>query len=377
MRLALPSDAELMAACVAIGAAQTAIVLRFLARRVAASRAPLPARCPPAAVIVPCKGDFPGLAENLAAFASQRYPGEYELVLVAASESDSALAAMRACPGARALVSGAVPTRSSEKCLNIVHGAARARPGVELLVFADSDLRPHPDWLRELAAESEPGVVMTTAALPPLELRGWRETLRLLWIGHGIPYLDLLGCPVGHSLAVRRESYDALGLAERWSRSVYEDLSLLSLPSPRVRFSPRALVLSAEQDGAANAARVFDRWMTAFRHYAPRVWAPGALLTAFKLYVLTRLWDSAPLAAAWFAADAVPLALLFAGYRLAFGRGGAPAAALAAAAAACAPLLLLLHARNFIVSALSSRIVWSGYSYRFLRGGGVGVSAAD
>ncbi|MEO0587963.1 MAG: glycosyltransferase family 2 protein, partial [Planctomycetota bacterium] len=143
---------------------------------------------PPAAIIVPCKGADPQLADNLAAILRQSYPAPYRLVLVAQSSDDpavpiieSAIAAANNDPAAAPadlLISGDAPPNQGQKVHNQLvalrhlgldqltnqhpqaeaeqsagSGSSTASPSLTpdtALVFADSDAVPGPDWLANL-----------------------------------------------------------------------------------------------------------------------------------------------------------------------------------------------------------------------------------
>ena len=105
--------------------------------------------CPPATVIVPVKGDDPGLRENLAALAAQDYP-DYELIVVAQCAADIPAGVL---PSARAHRAGARRgTRHRRKVLNLRTAVRFARKDSLLFAFADSDGRVSRNWLRALAA---------------------------------------------------------------------------------------------------------------------------------------------------------------------------------------------------------------------------------
>ncbi|MEM6332692.1 MAG: glycosyltransferase family 2 protein [Planctomycetota bacterium] len=144
---------------------------------------------PPAAIIVPCKGADPQLADNLAAILRQNYPAPYRLVLVAQSPDDpavpiieSAIAAAANDPAAapaELLISGDAPPNQGQKVHNQLIALRHlgldqlAKPETQVeakqsaasdtpttnnapltpdtaLVFADSDAVPGPDWLANL-----------------------------------------------------------------------------------------------------------------------------------------------------------------------------------------------------------------------------------
>ena len=136
-----------------LGALHSLSYTRYLDRQL--SRTP-PAWMPPASVIVPCKGTDFELQENVEAILDQEFE-DYEVIVVTATESDPSLGALRRAarkfPGRRVkfVVSG-LSNQRGEKVHNLLRALERVDPASQVLVFADSDGRPHRHWLRDLLA---------------------------------------------------------------------------------------------------------------------------------------------------------------------------------------------------------------------------------
>lgn len=364
--------------CLGLGVVQLAFTARFLARLRSGLRRPLPESCPRAVLLVPCAGAGPGLRENVLSVLEQDYPGRLEVLFVTPSEADPAYAAIRSAlaahPGgarARLLASGLRPERSSGKIADLLFALGHLPPEAELLLFADGDVRLPRQWARALAGGlGDPAAGAATAVMlyVPARLGLW-SLLRLAWTAWGMPYLEWLGVPAGHSLALSRRDFERLGVAGLWSRSLMEDLSLGALlrrSGLRVRFCPRALPVSAEGCSAGELFAVFNRWVAMFRVYDKRVWVQGALVTAAKAAFLGwalaapgRRW---PLLALLFGMDAANLLVLLGGLSAALPgrlpRLYAPLAALAA------PLLQAVFLVNFLASLGSRRFAWGPRVYR-------------
>src|SRR2546421_12495152 len=127
-------------------------------------RLALGAFLPSVAVILPVRGLDVGFDENVRALLSQVYP-RYRLVVVADDSADPALLRIQSIArefphvDVATILSDPSPLRGKVNALR--SALAHLRPEDEVVVFADSDIRPGPDWLREVVeaiAESSFGV---------------------------------------------------------------------------------------------------------------------------------------------------------------------------------------------------------------------------
>ncbi len=351
-----------MVAAGGLAAIQFAAALRFFLRQ--RRRLPaLPEPPPPLAIVVAYKGGSAGLAEHAAALLAQDYPGPVEWLLTVGEAGDPARATLESAAagrkGAKVVVAGEAPSRSSAKAVNLLAGVAAASPDARVFLFADADLRVGRDWASLMVAGlQQEGAVLSTSVMLSLG-GGFASRLRLSWMAFGLPWFEPMGLAAGQSLAVRRSDFEALGAAELWRGSVSEDLALCARARERggrVSLVMAAAPVSLEDGGAREALSQFNRWMTLFRFYRPDVWALGFAVTAVKLGALVqacqRPWCG-PLAAVVLGGD---FAFLLAALVAAGGRG--------VGAAALAPLLLPVLALNYLASSFYREIVWSGWSYR-------------
>jgi len=374
-----PSD--LYCAATAIAVAQLYSDFKFwrLLRREVASPPPGPAKALPATLIIPCKGAGEGFDANVRALLDQDYPGELELLFVTPSESDPAFArlkdALSGNPRARVLASGAVPTRSSGKIVDLFFALDRAAPGSEVLLFADADIRVPRTWSRDMAAAlDDPEVVIATSALLYVpERKGLWNFLRLVWMGIGVPYAVHMECVTGQSIAMRRKDFSDLGVRSIWERSLMEDMALAAAArgwSRKIRFVGRAMPVATDGCGAREFFGVFNKWMRCFRVYDFRFWSMGALLILAKIWILT--WGvrhPEPWLLAYFAAaESLNLYVVFWTYsRLLPDRftGIHPAYRnFPLLASLCWPALLVIWVVNWMSSMWSNDIHWGGVHYR-------------
>lgn len=225
---------------------------RYLDREL--SRTP-PAWMPPASVIVPCKGGDFELQENVEAILDQDFQ-DYEVIFVTATEADSSLESLRRAarrfPGRRVkfVVSG-FSDRRGEKVHSLMRALEEVDPATRVLVFADSDGRPHRHWLRDLLAPlRDPETGASTGYrwyfprrgnLPSLLRAIWNSSVATLLGEHGRNFAW------GGSMAIRRSTFAAVDVPAYWEHSVSDDYSLaeaVRAAGLRIHYQPRCLVAS-------------------------------------------------------------------------------------------------------------------------------------
>jgi cellulose synthase/poly-beta-1,6-N-acetylglucosamine synthase-like glycosyltransferase len=250
--------------------------------------APRPFYMPPASVFVPCRGVDKGLRWNLAALFRQHYP-DYELVFVSDRADDEGLEIARelarelegeSVARARFVVAGRA-TDSGQKVHNLRAAVAEADAASEVFVFVDTDARTRPDWLRSLVAPlGDEGAGAATGYRWFLPVRGGLATyLRSVW---NASVASALGADTrrnfcwGGSTAVRRETFERLGVAERWRGAVSDDYALtraLQGAGLPIRFVPACLTASLEDCSFGEMMEFTTRQLKITRVYAPHLWA--------------------------------------------------------------------------------------------------------
>ncbi len=190
---------------------------------------------PGCAIIVPCKGTPKGLEENIRAFCRVEYP-KYELVLAVESNDDPAVPvlqkAIEGYDNASIVVAG-YTKGCAQKNYNLL-AALKKTNNPEVYVFADADIRPSGEWLRELLVPlSDPKLSATTGFR-------WLKAEKH-GLGHyqhanvnaffltlfGFVSLFRMGSILwGGSMAIRRKDFEEFGIAEKWSRTAVDDFSM-------------------------------------------------------------------------------------------------------------------------------------------------------
>lgn len=249
----------------------------YVAARLAEVPAPdIEKALPPATVIVPVKGPDPGLRENLAALAAQDYP-DYELIVVAHRAADIPAGVL---PGrTHVVLAHADEPGTGQKVLNLRTAVRFARKDSLLFAFADSDGRVSRTWLRALAAPlADPRAGASTgyrwyAPEPP----AFWSLMRSVWdavIGGTFgPGPNAFAW--GGSMAIRRDTFQAVRVPDFWRDTVSDDYALSQAvrhAGLEIVFAPGAVAVST---GGASG-REFLAWarrqLTITRVYRPRLW---------------------------------------------------------------------------------------------------------
>ena len=354
---------------------------RFASR--AGGETTLSAYRPSVALLVPCCGAEPGLAENLRALTCQRYP-RLTIVFVLEDASDAAFSIVREIVSglrtpSRVVLAG--PARSSGQKVHNLGAAVRETPEAEVLAFADSDIRPDEGWLARLVGPLErTGVGVATGYRFYLPERGsFASLLRSAW-NAGV--LTLLGdhdhnFAWGGSMALRRETFFRAGVPEAWQGALSDDYALthaVRRAGLRVEFVPSCLVASEGPVGLAEVLRWCGWQMAITRVYWPNLWRiAGASQVAFVAFLLVALVmalrghvPAAVLLAVVLSLGAVTSDIRRRAIEQLAPRFEARLRSYRRLYPLLVPLAGLLTVYGFARSALSRRIVWRGKAYHMI-----------
>src|SRR5436189_4406479 len=235
------------------------IRLRGHVRR--AMRLAFGAYLPPVVVILPVRGLDEGFDDNVRAILSQAYP-RFRILVVADDPAEPA--AVRAHDFAREFPRIPVTLILSEPAtvpgkVNALRSAlSHVSSEDEVVVFADSDIRPAPDWLRQLVqplADSTVGVATGFRWYVPPRPTFW-SLVRAEWnaVSANVLFDPRRAFAWGGSCAVRRDDLVKLSLADRWRDVLSDDLVLTRAVRDaglKIAYAPAALVPTFE--GATRA----------------------------------------------------------------------------------------------------------------------------
>ena len=266
--------------------------VRFRGRVRRALRVSLGAFLPPAVLLLPVRGLDEGFDENVRAILRQSYPA-YRIVVIGDREDEPALARLRevARDTLRVPVSSLVadPEGLGGK-VNALRTALRGLgSGDEVVVFVDADIRPGPDWLRQLVqplADVTVGVSTSFRWYVPARSTFW-SVLRSEWNAVSANVLFDPGRTYawGGSCAVRAEHLPQLRLEERWRSVLSDDLVLTRAVREaglKIAYAPAALVPTVEDATRRACVDWCLRQMTMAVLYFPRLRAYAA--SAFAVF---------------------------------------------------------------------------------------------
>ena len=244
-------------------------------------RAPERSYLPPVTLLVPCCGLDAGLADNLRAIVLQDYP-DLRVVFIVENEADRAVPVIQSVMAGEKRVTRLVVAGPARGRGQKVHNLLTAVATIEddcVLAFADSDIRPAPDWLVHLVEpldRVEVGVATGYRFYVP-ERGNFASFLRSAW-NAGV--LTLLGdhdhnFAWGGSMAIKRSTFREAGVADAWKGVLSDDYALthaVRRAGLRIEFVPRCVVASVGPVGLTEVLSWCTRQMAITRVYWPNLW---------------------------------------------------------------------------------------------------------
>jgi ceramide glucosyltransferase len=239
---------------------------------------------PFATVVVPCKGIDEGLADNLTAILTQKYPA-FEVIFVIDSENEPALDVIKSVIGS----GSETPTKtviaprsvnSAQKVENLREAVLHAAEESEVFVFVDSDTRPRNDWLLHLIAPlKDRSVGAATGYRWFISKHGdFASEMLSVWnasIASALgPDRNRNFC-WGGSTAIRRETFERIGMRDRWIGTLSDDFAVTRAVSEAglsICFVPQALTASIGNCSLRGLFEFTNRQMKITRVYMPHLW---------------------------------------------------------------------------------------------------------
>jgi hypothetical protein len=250
------------------------------------------ATTPRAAVIVAVKGHDPEFDECLKRLFAQDYPA-YRMIFAVESERDPAVAAIepyrRGAPERATVVVAGLAEREGQKTTNLLAAVARLAADDEMLVFADADIWPEPDWLRRLIAPVVEGQAEIATSFSWMLVKdGKLSSLVLAGMGASvatIPRLPLLNGVWGGSVALRQQHFHDLDMTRHWRGTLSDDLHLTNIAQAagdRIAV-PRELLLrtAINTKGFGDVITGARRWYMLVRVHLPVAYGATVLALSF------------------------------------------------------------------------------------------------
>src|SRR5207253_1798166 len=226
---------------------------------------------PPVVVILPVRGLDEGLDVKVRAMLAQVYP-RFRVLVVADDPAEPAAARARdlarefpRIPVALILSEpAAVPGKVNALRSALSHVSSED----EIVVFADSDIRPPTDWLRQLVqplADSTVGVATGFRWYVPPRPTFW-SLVRAEWnaVSANVLFDPRRAFAWGGSCAVRRDDLVKLSLADRWRNVLSDDLVLTRAVRDaglKIAYAPAALVPTCGGGDGRACLQLCVRWV--------------------------------------------------------------------------------------------------------------------
>jgi glycosyltransferase involved in cell wall biosynthesis len=291
-------------ALIAVGAVHLGFAILLAIRLKPQSAASVDDRVlPRAAVILSLRGHDRALGACLAGLFHQDYP-DYRVEIVVNSDRDpaweavlSAIATSRS-HHVRVQTLHAPGQTCSLKCSALVQAVRALDESHEVLAFIDADVIPHPTWLRELVAPLLDARVGATTGnrwyAGPRRMFG--SQARAAWNASAVSQMSLFRMPWGGTLALRRATFDAAGLVDKWLRSFNDDIVLgesIRRLGLEILFVPSLLMIEHEESPLQNVRAFVFRELMHLKFYLP-AWPAVA-----GFGILTTLLAPASMACLW------------------------------------------------------------------------------
>jgi len=189
---------------------------------------------PRCSVILPCKGFNETLETNIRSFFSLDY-SNYEVVLTVESESDSAVPTIRKILSENSngrLVIAGITQHCGQKNFNLV-AAVDTVTDAEILIFADSDIRLFPNWIKSITNPLHSNKATAVTGFRWL----YPTDTNMGDLAHSLQNFILYSFFVtaahkvntglwGGSMSIRKTDYERLKVKETWLRTSVDDMSL-------------------------------------------------------------------------------------------------------------------------------------------------------
>jgi ceramide glucosyltransferase len=332
---------------------------------------------PLASVIVPCKGIEHGFHENVQGFLTQDYD-RYELIFVVDSEDDPAYRAVYQVIQKKPhvhLVITAPASGCSGKVAALLTGLQFAT-NAEVLVFADSDIKPDKNWLQNIITPLQNETIGATTGYRWYFPSNWKTLLISAWNMTSIVFMFYPSYTFawGGSMAIRKKVFDKLDIKTKWKTAFSDDLVLtitVKKAGYKIYLQPKCIMESPPETSIKNFIRWGTRQYTWVRWYYPVFWlgsffgfigaqviiALGLLLLLFGYYLPGILLSSMILFEILYGG----LGITILPKTMIYPKGRYPSKI---GYALLTPLVFLLLAQNALASALTKEMQWAGRTYR-------------
>ena len=334
-----------------------------------------PSYTPVVLVVVPCKGTDHGFYENIPAFLTQEYPG-HQILFVVDSKDDPAYSALdqltKNKPNAHLALTNPF-SGCSGKVAALLTGLA-STADAEVLVFADSDIKPDTHWLQNMVTPLQDETIGATTGYRWYFPTNWKTLLISVWNMISIVGLFYPSPEVwGGSTAITKNLFEKLHIKEKWKTAISDDCVVtksVKKAKYTIYFQPKCIMESPPETSIRSFMRWGTRQFTWLRWHHPVLWLSAffgfvgpviiaiglLLLLSFGYYIPGILLSSL----IFFAILCGRLAIHILPKNMVYPKERYSSKI---CYALMTPLAFLLIAQNVIASAINREIQWAGRSY--------------
>jgi hypothetical protein len=248
--------------------------------------------CPRVAVVVAVKGHEHEFDGFLAGLFAQNYP-DWRVIFTVEAADDAAVPAIEAYrskfAGRVSVVVAGLGRDEGQKTTNLRAAAATLTAADEILVLADADIWPEPDWLSRLIGPLTRGEADVVSGFSWLIVKDRRLSSFVLASMAAsvatLPRYSFFNACWGGTTALRREQFSALGLPEAWRGTLSDDLQLTNLAQAAGLkiAAPRELLLRTPllTSGFSDVMHGARRWYMLVRVHMPAAYAVTVAAMSF------------------------------------------------------------------------------------------------
>lgn len=206
---------------------------------------------PRTCVIIPCKGNEPGLERNIEAILKQTY-GNYHTIIVTDSTQDPAYAVAKSVlarhPNGQ-LYTSEPSVAASGKVAALITALEKDEGQTGVYAFIDSDALVPSRWLEDLVDPLADELIGATTGFRWYfsSQGGFWSHVEAAWNASGTNLLfdDRYNFPWGGAMAIRAETLQKIGIKQVWGNAISDDMTLnsaLRKNGYRILFLPHCTV---------------------------------------------------------------------------------------------------------------------------------------
>ena len=252
-------------------------------------------------IIVPCKGITENLEENLRAICDQDYPN-YNVIFVLDSKEDPAYPIIDRIVKSKKNANIQTTKKINEtsgKISALISGIKKAGD-VDIYVFADSDIKPHKNWLTCLITYLSEDKIGATTGFRWFFPSNLKSSLISTWNMASTVSLihPISNYAWGGSTAIKKTLFEKLEIESKWKKGFSDDLILTEAVKKagyKIKFLPQCIVESPTETRIKKYLKWTTQQFTWVRWYYPSIWFFGfcgmlliqaAIIAGFILLIL-------------------------------------------------------------------------------------------